>query len=159
MLNSESDHCLSVGLEHSRLALLPTIFNRQPCSALALGSFLAEWESTLMDTSSVLCYSVSLSYHFQCTLHALRNSHNAPPHLFKAFSPYSISPPTLEVIPFNNICLYASSIFARCLRSELSRIQQQDWPVTDTMFSPLSTAVWAPWLSGQYTSIPFICMT
>lgn len=49
MLNSESDHCLSVGLEHSHLALLPTIFNRQPCSAPALASLLAEPKSTLMD--------------------------------------------------------------------------------------------------------------
>lgn len=58
MLNSESDHCLSVGLEHSHLALLPTIFNRQPCSAPALASFLAERKSTLMDI--ILPHSVIL---------------------------------------------------------------------------------------------------
>lgn len=71
MLNSESDHCFLVCFEHSCLALLPTIFNRQPCAGPTLTSSLAERESTLMDTilpPFSLLFSLPLgSYHFHCT--------------------------------------------------------------------------------------------
>lgn len=140
----------------------PPIFNRQACSGPTLAFFTGRIREQLWWTSSLPLFSLLfllflLSYHFQHMLCTLRNLHNALHHLLKAFCLYSTFSPPLKLILFNNICLYASSIFSPCLISEPRRIPQQDWPVTYKIFFLLSISVRALWLSwNTLRSLPFV---
>lgn len=105
---------------------------------------------------SLLFFLSLLSYRFHCTLCNLRNSHNALHHLLKAFCLYSTF--SRQVILFNNICLYASSVFSFSdIWTEKNTIARLTYHLQN-VFSPFrQCANTVAFL--QNPSIPFICIT